>query len=703
MLRNIFRLELSLTRIFHRNLINKQPSFHTKNSYTFTNSNKNPKLFHLKNCLFRSFSTLATSPDLQSSLASTTFDPLLYANHIGNTALPFSLFAAVLEKVSQSRGKDSKAVQKTILCNFFRLIIIYDKNLLSKAFSLSLGQLHPSYIDIDIGIGESTIYKSISKLTNQTQKHIKSLEFSLGDLGIALQSLLENSSITSNLSLEEVYNKLCSITTTHGTNSVSLKEQQLINLLSKSSPLEAKYIIRIIQKSLKIGASEATVIDSLGRSVEITPPNQEYPHKSFLDSPKKLNLQDFIAICPNYNRIIEELLKIKPNDNADNILLPCSLTPGEPIKLMTAHPAKGLNDLIDRFKDLKVTCEYKYDGMRGQIHILDDKSIQIYSRSQENITSWFPDVVSFLKSSQDFNRIRNCIIDSEIVAYNRTNNLIQPFSEIQQRKRKNVKSEEIKIQVCVFAFDLVLLNDKNLISTPLSTRRELLHSNFTQSQGCFQFVEYKNIESYEEVENFLQQSIDKGCEGLMVKTLDEKSSYEAGVRSLYWLKMKKDYLGTDNALGDSLDLVPIGGYFGIGKRAGMYGSFLLGVYDRKTEQYQTVCKTGTGFSDQMLETLHSKMKPLEIPQPLIYKSLLKPDVWFKPETVWEIQGADISVSPIYTSAWDLAVAGKGLSLRFPRFIRQRDDKKPQESTSPEEMIFMYSNQILSKNKNNDGK
>ena len=202
-----------------------------------------------------------------------------------------------------------------------------------------------------------------------------------------------------------------------------------------------------------------------------------------------------------------------------------------------------------------------------------------------------------------------------------------------------------------------------------------MHESFDVEKGHFHFAKYQDAERFEEIEAFLNDSIKDCCEGLMVKTLDVNATYEPAKRSFNWLKLKKDYLDTE--MGDSLDLVVVGADHGVGKRKGFYGSYLLACYNEDLEQLQTVCKVGTGFSDEVLEKLYKELSVLEVdnaPSNLRFKEK-NIDVWFQPKYVWEIKAADLSLSPMYCAAIGDVEADKGIALRFPRFIRAREDKQ----------------------------
>lgn len=191
----------------------------------------------------------------------------------------------------------------------------------------------------------------------------------------------------------------------------------------------------------------------------------------------------------------------------------------------------------------------------------------------------------------------------------------------------------------------------------MEDRRKLLREHFQIVPGEFDFAKSSDSSSTEEIQTFLETSVKDGCEGLMVKMLDSSASYyEPSRRSVNWLKLKKDYLA---GLGDSLDLAVVGGYYGKGKRTNVYGAFLLACYDADAEEFQTICKIGTGFSEEALQEFYTMLKPLELPAVRgdVKVGGAKPDVWFEPKVVWEVLTADLSLSPIYAAAQGL-VSGR---------------------------------------------
>jgi len=465
---------------------------------------------------------------------------------------------------------------------------------------------------------------------------------------------------------------------------------------------EAKFIVRHVQGKMRMGLAEQTVLSALGRALAYTPipvngAEQVYDmSKSKGMTVEKMHerqsritnvIGQVFAECPNYDVVVPALLKHGIRELHNH----CHLTPGIPIKAMLAKPTTGVQEILKRFTDMKFTLEYKYDGERAQIHLLPDGSLKFFSRNAEDNSQKFPDLaekmMKFCKGST-----KSFILDSEVVAYDTEKKQILPFQVLMHRKRKDVQAKDITIKVCIYAFDCLYMNGESLIMKPFGERRRVMYESFNETEGEFFFADHKDSKDPEEIEEYLNQSIKDQCEGLMVKTLWKDASYEPARRSHNWLKCKKDYL---DGCGDSLDLVVLGAFFGTGKRTGKYGSFLVACYDEEEDVFQSICKIGTGFTDENLAIHHESLSKIMIPKKAtnyMVTDNFKCDVWFDAQQVWEVKCADLTISPAHMAGIGRVHPEKGIALRFPRFIRIRDDKGPTDGTNSEQVAELYSGQ-----------
>ncbi|XP_066910596.1 DNA ligase 1-like isoform X2 [Clytia hemisphaerica] len=604
---------------------------------------------------------------------------------------------------------------QSILSNFFRSVIVLSPNDLLMCVYLCLNKLAPAYEGMELGIGENVLMKAVCQSTGKSMKEVKAETQEKGDLGIVAEGCRTNQRMMFTpppLTVGSVFKKLTEIAKMTGHSSMAKKAEKIQSMFVACKHSEARYLIRSLGGKLRIGLAEQSVLTSLGHAVVLTPPCQkEYPPE-VLDASKTMSSEALkekmdesaliikTAYCelPTYNVIIPKLLEVDVTE------LPkyCHITPGIPLKPMLAHPTKGIGEVMKRFDNAEFTCEYKYDGERAQIHLLENGQINIYSRNQENNTTKYPDIIARMPKVLN-EGVKSCIIDTESVAWDQEKKQILPFQVLTTRKRKDVEANDIKVQVCVYAFDLLYLNGESLVRQPFKKRRALLRSSFKEIEGEFVFAKAKTSSDTDEISEFLEESIQGNCEGLMVKTLEVDATYEIAKRSHNWLKLKKDYL---EGVGDTLDLVVIGGFHGSGKRTGKYGGFLLACYDEENEEYQSICKAGTGFSDDDLAKHNEFFKPHIIEKPKAYYRFgesVRPDHWFDAVQVWEVRAADLSISPVHKASVGIVDPVKGISLRFPRFLRIRDDKKPEEATSAQQVAQFYNSQEQIKNQTSDNK
>lgn len=543
-------------------------------------------------------------------------------------------------------------------------------DIITKIVYLIQGKLRPDFEGVELGVAEKLAVRAISKSAGIPVKRIAEVYAADGDLGHTAAKMIEQKTQTTflaqDITVERVYETLYKIAKLEGQRSQDMKLKYISSLLNDATPQEAKFILKIAMGVLRLGIADNTIMDALSISYTGSKEN-------------RVRLEAAYNVSSDLGKVAEIIAR-----NGLEGLKEFHVSVFSPIRPMLAERVKSEAEAIEKLGK-EFAAEYKLDGERVQIHYKDDKVI-LYSRRLENITSHYPDIVENIPKALKTTEI---ILEAEAVAINENSGEFLPFQELMHRRRKyNIARTVEEYPITVNLFDILYLNGKDLLDEPYQARRKKLEEN-TKEDNYTKLVTKTLIHSESEVEDFLENGINAGCEGLMLKALD--APYRAGARGNNWLKLKREYR---NELGDSLDLVVIGAFFGKGRRTGRYGTLLLATYNQENDIFESICKVGTGFTDENLDQFYQILSDkVTIKKNLRIESGMEPDVWFEPELVIEIVASEITLSPVHTTARDAVRKGSGLALRFPKFTGKiRTEKAPEDASTDQEVITLYKSQ-----------
>ena len=574
------------------------------------------------------------------------------------------LYSTVAETYEALEMTKKRLELTSILTNLFQQT---PKKLIDKVVYLTQGKLYPDFMGIEIGIAEKLVARAISAVSGVSEDSVEKVYQRTGDIGAAAMEVLKEKVQTTlfgeALSVERVYSTLEKVSGLSGSGSIDIKLAYISNLLADASLLEAKYIVRTVTGNLRLGIADYTVLDALSVAFvgdKASRPKLERAYNLSSD----LGLVAKEVASGGLKRI--KAFKVKV---------------GNPIRPMLAERMESAKEIVEKLGG-EVVAEYKLDGERLQIHI-SPKEISIFSRRLEKITSHYRDVVGLVKKNV---KAKNAIVEGEAVAIDIDTGDYLPFQELMHRRRKYGIDEAIKqYPVSLNLFDILYLDGKDLTALTYTKRRAMLQKILVDGD-VLKLVPAIITSDAEEIEKFMQEAISNGCEGLVIK--DKSSAYRAGAREFLWIKLKREYR---SELTDSVDLVVIGGFHGRGRRVGRYGSLLLASYDKENDVFRTVCKVGTGFTDEDLMRIYDLLQKhkMQHVHPRV-NSKMQADVWFVPNIILEIIGSEITLSPIHTAKLDSIRKGAGLALRFPKFTGKiRDDKSPEDATTTGELLEMY--------------
>ncbi|KAF2813966.1 DNA ligase-like protein I [Mytilinidion resinicola] len=686
-----------------------------------------------------------------------TFNPSEYvaelkshwASEGGNATYALLTRCFVLVNSTQSRIK----IVDTLV-NLLRTLIEGDPESLLPAVWLATNSVSPPYIDLELGLGGSAISKALKKVCGLDNAGLKTLYNKYGDAGDVAYEAKKRQSFTLRkpkpLTIKSVFESLVKIANSKGQGSQEMKQRVVERLVQDARGAEeSRYIVRTLVQHLRIGAVKTTMLIALSRAFMISrPPGTNFPicTVEYLAGHKKDELakvyatnEEVVKACfarhPNYNDLIPALLEV---GICDELVFQCGLTLHIPLRPMLGSITRDLGEMLTKLQGRDFSCEFKYDGQRAQVHCDDQGKVTIFSRHLEVMTDKYPDLVALVPKLRG-EGVSSFILEGEVVAIDRETGELRTFQTLANRARKDVVIGSVKIDVCLFAFDLMYLNGEELINRPFRERRELLRSLFVEIPHHFTYVRNLDATSAdaEAVQEFFKSATDIKCEGIMVKVLDNLpnpdlqteleianqvvapptpkkpakggkskktkadtvgendpaitsrrkallATYEPDKRLDSWLKVKKDY----NTSADTLDLIPIAAWHGQGRKAKWWSPILLAVRNAETGSLEAVTKCISGFTDKFYAANRTKYDPdasetnntLGGKPSYVDYDAGHPDVWFEPQEVWECAFADITLSPTYTAAIGLVDEARGLSLRFPRFLKVREDKSIEEAS-----------------------
>lgn len=547
------------------------------------------------------------------------------------------------------------------------------KGVITRVVYLTQGKLYPDFVGVEMGVAEKSAIKALARGSGQSEAAISTDLQKSGDIGETAQKFLtkrkQSTFLSIKLTVERVYETLDKLAKTSGSGAVDTKMALLCGLITDATPNEAKWIVRTVTGNLRLGIADMTVLDALAIAYGGGKEAREQLERAYNISSDLGRVANIVA-----EQGLEAIKKLQ-------------VIVFEPIRPMLAERLPSPEEILDKLGG-KCAAEYKYDGERIQAHKKGDKVV-LFSRRLENISSQYPDAIDLVKEKIS---AKEAIFEAECVAMDLDTGDMRPFQELMHRRRKYGVEEAIsQYPISLFPFDVLYVDGKDLTREPLRDRRRELQNIIKETNRVTPAIQ-KIVKSPKELENFFEEAIEKGCEGVMCKSIAEDSVYQAGSRGWLWIKYKRDY---KSEMTDTVDLVVVGAFYGRGKRVGTYGALLLATYNDKDDTFETVTKCGTGFTDKDLATLRDTLAKHVIPRKNSrVQSTLQADVWFEPNLVLEILGAEITLSPIHMTAMDSIRKDSGLAIRFPRFTgKYRTDKAPEDSTTSKEIVEMYRAQL----------
>jgi len=561
------------------------------------------------------------------------------------------LFSALSHHLSNIEATTKRLEMTTLLAAVYKEL---DPEEIQPISYLLLGSLLPSFETKEFQISTKMVIRALVRLGEVDEKNIVDKYNTLGDLGTVAQSVVQEfrSASVQKLSTLEVYSKLEEIANFAGSGSQEKKLVAIIELLSQLDALSARYVTRIILGKLRLGFSDMTIIDALSWVLK----GDKSLHSLIEDAFQKRADIGYIA----------KMVLTKGIESLDSV----KVKVGTPVIPALCQRLNSAEEIIEKMGE--VYAEPKYDGTRVQLHYKREQLLKTFTRNLEESSPMFPELAQAVKTLD----CESCILDAEAVGYDPKTGKLMLFQQTMHRKRKHGIEELSKdIPLRFFVFDILEKDGESLIQMPLSQRKAVLKKVFKDNEHFVHspFIETNDATTLHE---YHVDQLAKGLEGVVIKKTT--SVYQSGRKGYSWVKIKEAE-GTRGKLSDTVDAIVMGYFHAKGARTDFgVGSLLLGILNEKQE-IVTVSKVGSGLSEEVAKEIMLKTKELKVKEmPKTYQVIknLIPDVWITPEIVIEVAADEITISQVHTA---------GLALRFPRFVKFRDDKGWADATTLKEL------------------
>jgi len=542
--------------------------------------------------------------------------------------MEYLVLAEVYERLESEPSKLKKA---EILANLLREA---EDGELEKVVLLMRGTVFPGYMQMELGIADKMVIRAISRATGFKEEVIVEKLKRAGDLGIVAEECLKSRKQMSfagkKATVDSVFGGLRKLAGMVGSGSQDAKLGLIAEMMVSARPKEARYIVRTVLSNLRVGASDGILRDAIV--------------SAFLQSEDKTEATAAVDYALNIVADFGEVARIAKEKGIAG-LRKARVEVGKPIQVMLAEKGESIEEVLKKYK--KVAIEWKFDGMRAQIHKSGDK-VWVFTRRLEDVTKQFPDLVDMVRESVKSN---DCIIEGELLAINIKTGEPMPFQILSQRvQRKHHIDKMIKeIPVQMNFFDAIYADGELLINKPFAERRRILEGLVRPVRGKVQLAKQITTDDLKDAEKFYKSALEAKQEGIMLKVLD--SSYVFGRHVDGWIKIKP--------VMETLDLVIVGATWGEGARANWLTSFVLACRDPDTGRLLECGMMSTGLTEEEYREMTKILKPL------ITKERGK-EVEVRPKVILEVAYQEIQKSPTYSS---------GFALRFPSFKNLRPDKE----------------------------